>query len=175
MLDAGLVAHVGFVVDGSPVVLPMGYVRDGDELILHGSSRNRMLRAVAGGAELCVTVTLLDGLVLASTAFTHSMNYRSAVIHGRGRELSGQARRRGARPLRRLRRPRSQRRAAARDAQGAGRDAGRRRAAGRGLGQGPRGGPGRRRRRRRPVDRGDPAAARTRRAAGRRCGGVEPG
>jgi drug/metabolite transporter (DMT)-like permease/nitroimidazol reductase NimA-like FMN-containing flavoprotein (pyridoxamine 5'-phosphate oxidase superfamily) len=87
VLDAGLVAHVGFVVDGSPVVLPMGYVRDGEQLLLHGSSRNRMLRAVAGGAELCVTVTLLDGLVLAATALNHSMNYRSAVIHARGCEL----------------------------------------------------------------------------------------
>jgi drug/metabolite transporter (DMT)-like permease/nitroimidazol reductase NimA-like FMN-containing flavoprotein (pyridoxamine 5'-phosphate oxidase superfamily) len=88
VLDAGLVAHVGFVVDGSPVVLPMGYVRDGEQLLLHGSSRNRMLRAVAGGAELCVTVTLLDGLVLAATALNHSMNYRSAVIHARGCELT---------------------------------------------------------------------------------------
>ncbi len=88
VLDAGLVAHVAFVADGQPVVLPMGYARDGDRLLLHGSSRNRMLAAVAGGAELCVTVTLLDGLVLAGTAFTHSMNYRSAVVHGRGREVT---------------------------------------------------------------------------------------
>ncbi len=88
VLDAGLVAHVAFVADGQPVVLPMGYARDGDRLLLHGSSRNRMLAAVAGGAELCLTVTLLDGLVLAGTAFTHSMNYRSAVVHGRGREIT---------------------------------------------------------------------------------------
>ncbi|HEU0317582.1 MAG TPA: pyridoxamine 5'-phosphate oxidase family protein, partial [Solirubrobacteraceae bacterium] len=88
VLDAGLVAHVAFLADGHPVVLPMGYARDGDRLLLHGSSRNRMLGAVAGGAELCVTVTLLDGLVLAGTAFTHSMNYRSAVVHGRGREIT---------------------------------------------------------------------------------------
>ena len=87
VLDAGLVAHVAFVADGSPVVLPMGYARDGERLLLHGSSRNRLLRAVAGGAEVCVTVTLLDGRVLAATAFTHSMNYRSAVVHGRGTEV----------------------------------------------------------------------------------------
>jgi nitroimidazol reductase NimA-like FMN-containing flavoprotein (pyridoxamine 5'-phosphate oxidase superfamily)/drug/metabolite transporter (DMT)-like permease len=88
VLDAGLVAHVAFVADGQAVVLPMGYAPDGDRLLLHGSSRNRMLAAVAGGAELCVTVTLLDGLVLAGTAFAHSMNYRSAVIHGRGHEIT---------------------------------------------------------------------------------------
>ncbi|MEO9173901.1 MAG: pyridoxamine 5'-phosphate oxidase family protein, partial [Gaiellales bacterium] len=88
VLDEGLVAHVGFVADGAPVVLPMAYARDGDQLLLHGSSRNRML---AGEPELCVTVTLLDGLVLASRAFTHSMNYRSAVIYGRGRELTDPA------------------------------------------------------------------------------------
>lgn len=83
ILDAGLVAHVAFIADGHPVVLPMGYARDGDTLLLHGSSRNRMLRALSDGAELCATITLLDGLVLGATAFTHSMNYRSAVIYGR--------------------------------------------------------------------------------------------
>jgi nitroimidazol reductase NimA-like FMN-containing flavoprotein (pyridoxamine 5'-phosphate oxidase superfamily) len=61
----------------------MGYARDGDTLLLHGSPKNRMLRALAGGAQLCATITLVDGLVLAATAFTHSMNYRSAVIYGR--------------------------------------------------------------------------------------------
>jgi drug/metabolite transporter (DMT)-like permease/nitroimidazol reductase NimA-like FMN-containing flavoprotein (pyridoxamine 5'-phosphate oxidase superfamily) len=88
ILDAGLVAHVAFVTDGYPVVLPMGYARHGDTLLLHGSSRNRMLRALAGGAELCITVTLVDGLVLAATAFTHSMNYRSAVIYGRATQIT---------------------------------------------------------------------------------------
>jgi nitroimidazol reductase NimA-like FMN-containing flavoprotein (pyridoxamine 5'-phosphate oxidase superfamily) len=83
ILDAGFVAHVAFIADGYPVVLPMGYARDDDTLLLHGSSRNRMLRALASGAELCATITLLDGLVLGATAFTHSMNYRSAVIYGR--------------------------------------------------------------------------------------------
>jgi drug/metabolite transporter (DMT)-like permease/nitroimidazol reductase NimA-like FMN-containing flavoprotein (pyridoxamine 5'-phosphate oxidase superfamily) len=88
ILDAGLVAHVAFIADGYPVVLPMGYARDGDTLLLHGSSRNRMLRALAGGAELCATITLVDGLVLAATAFTHSMNYRSAVIYGHALEIT---------------------------------------------------------------------------------------
>jgi nitroimidazol reductase NimA-like FMN-containing flavoprotein (pyridoxamine 5'-phosphate oxidase superfamily) len=91
VLDAGLVAHVAFVADGRPVVLPMGYARDGDVLLLHGSSRNRMLRALAAGRELGATGTLLDGLVLAGTAFTHSMNYRSAVVHGRAREIDDPA------------------------------------------------------------------------------------
>lgn len=88
ILDAGLVAHVAFIADAYPVVLPMGYARDGGTLLLHGSSKNRMLQALAGGAELCATITLLDGLVLANTAFTHSMNYRSAVVYGRASEIS---------------------------------------------------------------------------------------
>jgi drug/metabolite transporter (DMT)-like permease/nitroimidazol reductase NimA-like FMN-containing flavoprotein (pyridoxamine 5'-phosphate oxidase superfamily) len=88
ILDAGLVAHVAFVTDGYPVVLPMGYARDGDTLLLHGSRKNRMLQALAGGAQLCATITLVDGLVLAATAFTHSMNYRSAVIYGRATQIT---------------------------------------------------------------------------------------
>ena len=88
ILDAGLVAHVAFITDGYPVVLPMGYARDGDTLLLHGSPKNRMLRALAGGAQLCATITLVDGLVLAATAFTHSMNYRSAVIYGRATQIT---------------------------------------------------------------------------------------
>lgn len=88
VLDAGLVAHVAFVINGQPTVLPMGYARDGDRLLLHGSSRNRMLRGLVAGGELCVTVTVVDGLVLAATAFTHSMNYRSAVVYGRGQAIT---------------------------------------------------------------------------------------
>lgn len=91
ILDAGLVAHVGFITGGYPVVLPMGYARDDDTLLLHGSTKNRMLRALAGGAELCATITLLDGLVLAATAFTHSMNYRSVVIYGRATQITDPA------------------------------------------------------------------------------------
>jgi nitroimidazol reductase NimA-like FMN-containing flavoprotein (pyridoxamine 5'-phosphate oxidase superfamily) len=81
ILDEAYVAHVGFVVDGQPRVLPMTYGRVGDDLYLHGAAGNAMLRA-ADGAEVCVTVTLLDGLVLARSAFHHSMNYRSAVLLG---------------------------------------------------------------------------------------------
>ncbi len=82
ILDEGLVAHVGLAVGGQPFVLPMAYARIGDHLYLHGSAASRLLRALAAGAPVCVTVTLLDGLVLARSAFHHSMNYRSVVILG---------------------------------------------------------------------------------------------
>ena len=82
ILDAGMVCHLGVVQEGRPVVLPTLYGRDGDHLILHGSAAARTLRAGAAGFPVCVTVTLLDGLVLAPTAFNHSANYRSVVIHG---------------------------------------------------------------------------------------------
>ncbi len=87
VLDAGLVAHVGFVADGESVVLPMAYARHGDELLLHGSRHNRLLNALVDGAPLCAAVTVVDGLVLGPTAFAHSMNYRSAVVYGRAREI----------------------------------------------------------------------------------------
>ncbi len=83
ILDEGLVAHVGFVDEGSPFVIPMGYARDGDRVLLHGSSASRLMRLLASGAEVAVTVTLLDALVFARSAFHHSMNYRSAVVLGR--------------------------------------------------------------------------------------------
>ena len=82
ILDEGLLCHVGFAVEGQPYVIPCVYARIGDHLYLHGSSGSRMLRAIAGGAPACVTVTLLDGLVLARSAFHHSMNYRSVVVVG---------------------------------------------------------------------------------------------
>ncbi len=82
ILDEGLLCHVGFSVDGSPFVMPMAYARIGDALYLHGATGNRMLRHMAQGAEVCVTVTLLDGLVLARSAFHHSMNFRSVVLLG---------------------------------------------------------------------------------------------
>ena len=82
ILDEGLVCHIGFVADGQPVVIPTGYGRDGDTLYVHGSVASRMLRDLAKGVDVCVTVTLLDGLVLARSAFHHSMNYRSVVIFG---------------------------------------------------------------------------------------------
>jgi hypothetical protein len=86
ILDEGLVAHVGIADDeGRPIVLPMAYGRAGDRLYLHGLPASRLLRALAGGADVCVTVTHVDGLVLAKSTFHHSINYRSAVIFGKGR------------------------------------------------------------------------------------------
>lgn len=89
VLDAGRVAHVGLVSDGQPIVIPMAYARRGDDLLLHGSTGSRLMRALADGAPACVTVTLLDGLVLARSAFQSSMNYRSAMVFGQARRLSG--------------------------------------------------------------------------------------
>jgi uncharacterized protein len=83
ILDEGFICHVGFVVDSEPIVIPTGYARVDDRLIIHGSQASRMLRAVGQGIDVCVTVTLIDGLVLARSAFHHSMNYRSVVIFGR--------------------------------------------------------------------------------------------
>jgi len=88
ILDEGLVCHVGFVHEGQPVVIPTAYARSDDELYLHGAVANRMLGALAGGGPACVTVTLLDGLVLARSAFHHSMNYRSVVLFGIAREVT---------------------------------------------------------------------------------------
>lgn len=82
ILDEGLVCHVGFAVDGQPYVIPTAYGRIGDKLYIHGSPASRMLRSLQGGIEVCITVTLLDGLVLARSAFHHSMNYRSVVVFG---------------------------------------------------------------------------------------------
>jgi uncharacterized protein len=83
ILDEGFICHVGFVVDNRPFVIPTGYGRSGDTLYIHGSAASRMLRALREGIDVCVTVTLIDGLVLARSAFHHSMNYRSVVIFGR--------------------------------------------------------------------------------------------
>ncbi len=82
ILDESLICHVGFVVDGRPFVIPTIHVRVGERLYMHGSPASRMLKALAGGVEVCVTVTLVDGLVLARSAFHHSMNYRSVVLFG---------------------------------------------------------------------------------------------
>ena len=83
ILDAGFICHVGFVQNGQPFVIPTGYGRHGDTLYIHGSAASRMLKEVNQGIPVCVTVTLLDGLVLARSIFNHSMNYRSVVILGR--------------------------------------------------------------------------------------------
>jgi hypothetical protein len=82
ILDEGFICHVGFVVDGQPFVIPTGYGRSGDNLYIHGSAASRMLRNLDQGVAVCVTVTLLDGLVLARSIFNHSMNYRSVVVLG---------------------------------------------------------------------------------------------
>ena len=82
ILDEGLICHVGFIVDGQPYVIPTIYGRDGNVLYVHGSVASRMLRNLQQGVPVCVTVTLVDGLVLARSVFNHSMNYRSVVILG---------------------------------------------------------------------------------------------
>jgi uncharacterized protein len=85
ILDKGFVCHVGFVSEGQPFVIPTAYGRAGDELFIHGARASRMLKALREGVEVCVTVTLVDGLVLARSAFHHSVNYRSVVVFGRAR------------------------------------------------------------------------------------------
>ena len=85
ILDEGFICHVGFAVEGRPFVIPTGYARVGDSLLVHGSQASRMLRTLEQGIDVCVTVTLLDGLVLARSAFHHSMNYRSLVVFGNAR------------------------------------------------------------------------------------------
>jgi nitroimidazol reductase NimA-like FMN-containing flavoprotein (pyridoxamine 5'-phosphate oxidase superfamily) len=87
ILDEAFVCHVAFVADGQPYAVPTGYARVGDAIYLHGSSASRTARALADGADLCVTVTLLDGLVLARSGFNHSMNYRSVMVLGRARAV----------------------------------------------------------------------------------------
>jgi uncharacterized protein len=82
ILDEGLVCNLGFVVEGQPFVIPTAYGRLDDQLYIHGSPASRMLRTLDQGVEVCLTVTLLDGLVLARSAFHHSMNYRSVVLFG---------------------------------------------------------------------------------------------
>ena len=88
ILDEGIIAHVGLATpENGPVVIPMLYARDGDRLLLHGSPASRLLRTASKGADVCVTVTLIDGLVLARSAFHHSMNYRSVVVFGRATRI----------------------------------------------------------------------------------------
>lgn len=90
ILDAGLVGHLAVVEGGQPFVLPVGYARDGDRVLMHGSSGSRLFRILAAGAPTCFTVTLLDGLVLARSAFESSMNYRGVMALGRCVELTGE-------------------------------------------------------------------------------------
>lgn len=83
ILDEGLVCHVGFALEGQPYVIPTLFARVDDQLYIHGSAASRMLRTLSGGVQMCVTVTLVDAIVLARAAFHHSMNYRSVVVLGR--------------------------------------------------------------------------------------------
>lgn len=85
ILDEALICHVGFVADGQPFVIPTIHARMGDTIVLHGAKASRLLKHAATGAQLCITCTIVDGLVLARSVFHHSMNYRSAVVFGRGR------------------------------------------------------------------------------------------
>jgi uncharacterized protein len=88
ILDEALISHVGFVHEGRPAVIPTLHARAGDDVLIHGSAASRMLRALATGIELCLTATLIDGLVLARSAFHHSVNYRSVVLYGQAQLLT---------------------------------------------------------------------------------------
>lgn len=96
ILDEGRICHVGFVADGQPYVIPTGYVRSGESLYIHGSAASRMLRTLDNGVDVCVTVTLLDGFVLARSAFHHSMNYRSVAVLGRACPVTDEEEKRAA-------------------------------------------------------------------------------
>lgn len=96
ILDAGLICHVGFSPEGAPWVFPTTYARVDDVVYLHGAVGNFALRSLAAGAEACVTVTLIDGLVLARSAFHHSMNYRSVMLFGVAEPVSDEAEKRAA-------------------------------------------------------------------------------
>jgi nitroimidazol reductase NimA-like FMN-containing flavoprotein (pyridoxamine 5'-phosphate oxidase superfamily) len=91
VLDAGFICHVGYVIDGQPYVTPTAYWREGDVVYWHGSSASRMLRAQAAGIPVCVTVTHLDGLVVARSGFHHSINYRSAMLFGNAEKVEDKA------------------------------------------------------------------------------------
>lgn len=96
ILDAGLLCHVGYVIDGQPFVTPTTYWREGRKLYWHGSAASRMLKAQGCGLPVCVTVSQIDGLVLARSGIAHSMNYRSVMAFGRARLIEGLAARRAA-------------------------------------------------------------------------------
>ena len=91
ILDSAFLCHVGYVIDGKPYVTPTSYWREGDHVYWHGSSASRMLRTVAGGVEVCLTVSHIDGLVLARSAFHHSVNYRSVMLFGQAQKVEDPA------------------------------------------------------------------------------------
>ena len=95
ILDDGFLCHIGFVVEGQPFVIPTSYGRDGDQVYLHGSAKSRMLSELQNGIPLCLSVTHFDGLVLARSAFHHSMNYRSAILYGAARMAEGEEKEKG--------------------------------------------------------------------------------
>ena len=100
ILDEAVFCHIGFVADdGQPFVVPTGYGRDGRTLYIHGSSASRMLRTLAGGVPVCFTATLIDGLVMARSAFHHSINYRSVIVLGTAVEAAGEEKLRGLRVI----------------------------------------------------------------------------
>jgi nitroimidazol reductase NimA-like FMN-containing flavoprotein (pyridoxamine 5'-phosphate oxidase superfamily) len=88
ILDEGFLCHLGFTVEGQPYVIPTAYARSGDQVYVHGSAASRMLRELVSGVPMCFTVTLLDGIVLARSAFHHSMNYRSVVVLAHARAVT---------------------------------------------------------------------------------------
>jgi len=88
ILDASLVGNIGFVTDDGPCIIPMLFARCGDELLFHGSSKSRLMNMLCGGGKICVSTTLLDGLVMAKSLFHHSMNYRSVTVFGCGYEVT---------------------------------------------------------------------------------------
>jgi nitroimidazol reductase NimA-like FMN-containing flavoprotein (pyridoxamine 5'-phosphate oxidase superfamily) len=87
ILDSSLVCNIAFVQDNNPFAIPMLFARKGDQLLFHGSTKSRLMKTLSSGQELCISVTLLDGLVLAKSLFHHSMNYRSATVFGAGQTL----------------------------------------------------------------------------------------
>jgi nitroimidazol reductase NimA-like FMN-containing flavoprotein (pyridoxamine 5'-phosphate oxidase superfamily) len=89
IIDEALICHVGFIQDEQPYVIPTLHARQGDAILLHGAKGSRLLRHVEAGGDVCITITLLDGIVLARSVFSHSVNYRSAVLFGKGRVIVG--------------------------------------------------------------------------------------
>jgi nitroimidazol reductase NimA-like FMN-containing flavoprotein (pyridoxamine 5'-phosphate oxidase superfamily) len=88
ILDEGFICHVAFLLDSTPAIVPTAYGRSGDRLYIHGSVSSRMLKAAASGSDLCIAVTLVDGLVLARSAFHHSINYRSVILFGKAQPVT---------------------------------------------------------------------------------------